>query len=76
MYSIRDLTFIVTHLFQLDSYQFSISWSRIFPSGTGDVNQAGLDYYSSLIDAVVAANIRPVVILYAFDLPQALEGIC
>lgn len=60
---------------QVDYYQFSISWSRIYPSGTGDVNQAGLDHYSDVIDALVAAGIEPVVVLYDQDLPQALEGI-
>ena len=29
----------------LKAYRFSISWARIFPEGTGRVNQAGLDFY-------------------------------
>src|SRR5688500_11580420 len=37
----------------LNAYRFSISWSRIFPEGTGAVNEAGLDFYESLVDALL-----------------------
>ncbi|MBF0688786.1 MAG: beta-glucosidase [Cellulomonas sp.] len=57
----------------LQAYRFSIAWSRIVPFGTGEVNQAGLDFYSDLVDRLVAAGIEPVVTLYHWDLPQALE---
>lgn len=57
----------------LQAFRFSISWSRIFPDGTGEINQAGLDFYSQLVDALLANGIRPYVTLYHWDLPHALQ---
>ncbi|XP_011669546.2 cytosolic beta-glucosidase [Strongylocentrotus purpuratus] len=55
-------------------YRFSFSWSRIFPKGFVDeVNPAGVQYYHRLIDALLAANIKPAVTLYHSDLPMALQ---
>ncbi|XP_046438586.1 beta-glucosidase A-like isoform X1 [Daphnia pulex] len=54
-------------------YRFSISWARVLPNGIGEVNQAGIDYYKTLIAALKAAKIEPMVTLYHWDLPQALE---
>lgn len=65
---------VLNMCFQVTSYQFSVSWARILPDGSGDVNQAGIDHYIALLDALLAANIKPVVVLYSSDLPQALEG--
>ena len=56
----------------LKAYRFSIAWTRIQPTGTGEVNQAGVDFYHRLIDALVAKGIEPIVTMYHFDLPQAL----
>ncbi|KDP41287.1 hypothetical protein JCGZ_15694 [Jatropha curcas] len=57
----------------MDAYRFSISWSRIYPNGTGTINQAGIDHYNKVINALLAAGIVPYVTLYHWDLPQALD---
>ena len=57
----------------LKAYRLSISWSRIFPEGKGQVNQAGIDFYSRLIDRLLESGIIPNVTLYHWDLPAALD---
>ncbi len=57
----------------LSSYRFSVSWPRIFPAGAGQPNQAGLDYYKRLLDALAEREIRPAATLFHWDLPQALQ---
>jgi beta-glucosidase len=55
-------------------YRFSIAWSRVFPDGTGQPNQKGLDYYERVLDELLKNNISPYVTLFHWDLPQALPG--
>jgi beta-glucosidase len=57
----------------VQAYRFSVAWARIFPEGTGRVNRPGLDHYDRLVDSLLAAGIRPMVTLYHWDLPVALE---
>jgi len=57
----------------LQAYRFSISWSRLIPEGCGEVNQAGIDFYSQLVDKLLENEIEPYLTLYHWDLPQALQ---
>ena len=57
----------------VNSYRFSVSWSRILPSGKGNINQVGLDYYKRLTDALLENDIAPNVTLYHWDLPYELQ---
>jgi beta-glucosidase len=56
-----------------NAYRFSIAWPRLFPTGAGAREQRGFDHYDRLVDALLERGIEPVVTLYHWDLPQALE---
>lgn len=58
----------------LNAYCFSIAWPRVVPEGQGTVNKAGLDFYDRLVNALLAKGITPVVKLYHWDLPSALQN--
>ncbi|MBA3552452.1 MAG: beta-glucosidase, partial [Actinobacteria bacterium] len=57
------------------AYRFSVAWPRIQPDGRGTPNRKGLDHYRRLVAALRDHDISPVVTLYHWDLPQALEDL-
>ena len=57
----------------VDAFRFSVSWPRILPDGRGRIEPRGLDFYDRLVDELLAAEIRPFLNLYHWDLPQTLE---
>ena len=59
----------------LKAYRFSISWSRIYPNGRGEVNEKGLEFYDALIDELIKNDIKPIITIYHWDLPQYLQDL-
>ncbi|GMY15070.1 beta-glucosidase [Fagus crenata] len=59
----------------MNTYRFSITWTRILPNGTlsGGVNQVGIDHYNSVINELVKNGMEPFVTLIHNDMPQALQ---
>lgn len=57
----------------LKAYRFSIAWPRVLPEGIPPVNQAGLDFYGRLVDALLENGIEPIPTLFHYDLPQSLQ---
>lgn len=57
----------------IKNYRFSISWTRILPEGTGEINEKGLKFYSDLVDELIANGIEPLVTLFHWDYPYALH---
>lgn len=71
-YRYRDDVALMKYI-GVGAYRFSISWPRIFPTGRGEANADGLDFYDRLVDALLESRIAPWVTLYHWDLPQALQ---
>jgi beta-glucosidase len=57
----------------IDAFRFSIAWPRVLPTGRGEINESGLDFYDRLVDELLAHEIEPFVTLFHWDTPQALE---
>lgn len=54
-------------------YRFSVAWTRILPEGTGEINQKGIDFYNQIIDECIKYHIEPLITLFHFDMPAALD---
>lgn len=59
----------------MQAYRFSVSWSRVLPRGKGAINQAGLDFYDRLVDTLLEHDIEPLITLFHWDLPAALDDL-
>ncbi|WP_370324985.1 GH1 family beta-glucosidase [Euzebya sp.] len=57
----------------VDTYRFSLAWPRLIPSGDGEVNPDGVEFYRRLCELLADAGIRPLVALFHWDLPQVLQ---
>jgi len=67
----RDITLM--YELNIPNFRFSLSWSRIFPNGTGAINMMGVDFYNRVIDLCIELGIEPWITLYHWDLPFELE---
>jgi beta-glucosidase len=57
----------------VNAYHFSTAWTRVLPSGVGELNAGGLAFYDRLVDGLLERGIEPWLTLYHWDLPQALQ---
>ncbi len=64
---------LIVKLLNLNSFRFSLSWSRILPKGNRLINHKGLDFYKQITDFCLELGIEPFVTLYHWDLPQWVE---
>ncbi|MEX0811144.1 MAG: GH1 family beta-glucosidase [Chitinophagales bacterium] len=67
----QDIDFV--RQMNMDVFRFSVSWPRILPKGSGQINQKGIDFYHRVIDTCLEKDIEPWLTCYHWDLPQALE---
>ena len=58
-----------------NSFRTSISWARLIPEGTGEVNQEAVAFYNQVIDELIAQGITPFITLFHFDMPMAMQEI-
>ena len=68
---VEDINLIKTMNFKV--FRFSLSWSRILPNGTGEVNQKGLDFYHRVIDKCLSVGVEPWITIYHWDMPKCIE---
>ena len=56
-----------------NSFRTSLSWSRLIPDGTGEVNPEAIDFYNNIIDELLAQGITPFITLFHFDMPMVMQ---
>ncbi|XP_072948367.1 myrosinase 1-like [Epargyreus clarus] len=60
----------------LDFYRFSTAWTRLLPTGfSNEISKDGVNYYNNLINGLLEKNIKPIITLYHWDLPQRLQDL-
>lgn len=69
----RDIALM--YQLNIPNFRFSLSWSRIMPSGKKAVNERGIDFYNRVIDFCLEVGIEPWVTLYHWDLPFQLQRV-
>jgi beta-glucosidase len=57
----------------VNAYRFSVSWPRVRPTGSGEWNSKGMDFYERLVDGLMKRGIQPYVTLNHWDLPAELQ---
>ena len=67
----EDVALMKAH--NIRAYRFSVSWARVIPDGDGKVNEKGLQFYENLVNELLANGIEPMITLYHWDLPSALQ---
>ena len=67
----EDVALMKAH--NIRAYRFSISWARVIPDGDGEINPKGLKFYDNLVNELLANGIEPLITLYHWDLPSALQ---
>lgn len=67
----EDVALMKRH--NIRAYRFSVSWARVIPDGDGAVNEKGLQFYDDLVNELLANGIEPMITLYHWDLPSALQ---
>jgi beta-glucosidase len=55
------------------NFLFTISWPRVIPDGTGEINRAGIEFYRNVLTCLKENGIKSYVVLYHWDLPQKLQ---
>ncbi|MFC2280044.1 MAG: GH1 family beta-glucosidase, partial [Treponema socranskii subsp. buccale] len=74
-YHLYKADFELLKQLNVNTYRFSLAWSRILPQGYGAVNEQGIDFYNRVIDCLLEKGIEPAVTLYHWDLPQGLQDL-
>lgn len=63
---------VLSNQFGINGIRISISWSRIIPDGSGEINPKGIAFYNNLIDECIKNGVEPFVTLHHFDTPLTL----